>query len=776
MKMKKIFTISLAFLCFSVWGFGFSYGAGVENRKNDWVKENSVETFAQTEKRFKKLVNTGVKMALPYLIDTATEIRINSKCMQGLLMLMKGVMDIKDWAVKMVDAIGKPSAGILEGTATALGDYDECLSITVPRRMRPIPVPPYKPHQIAFHGKYCVVQIHLPDAIRKAAMAYQAGNRSHSELANSKTFLRNLVKIAPRADVAELRLGVCIPSVCDTKDLQTIVNEISAMVRFSATALRCETDEPRPIKLEQVAVLCAIGFLVLLVMAGTSLEILHRFRTGETMNDAMLQNESFFAKFFLAFSVGKNTRKLFSLEPSDTPMISSIRGIKVVSACLYIVVWTYATPNDFHFFKYRSAFQFFKFFEEWWFTIFANASAGVDSLFFIAGLQVTYRLWWKSQNRNININIPKFILKWYIRFTLSQVIVIGLLMCLPLLGYGPIWGDVVAPVIENCKQRWWMNILAINNFFSSDITCLPHTWLICCMMHLFIVAPVIFLILNKSTPIGIFVNVMLILGSGAAIAIVTLMNEFPPAPAFYFLSFINIKTVWEKLFIQAYDHVGSFCIGILLGFFFNKYEKVQLKKKLVVFGWCSAIICNLAVMCGLYGYRHGEPMEITLSAIYAAVHRVVWSVGIAWIVFACAYGYGGFVNSILSWKLFIPFERLANLIYLLHPLILFLHEGQLRERMYMAHLDQAMYATACIVFTVAIACICYVTCVAPFLYFEKYMWYYTSKPKCSIESNEKPVTKIKEGLPSNIDICREKFEYFRNSIRVHGRQEKIFKT
>lgn len=87
----------------------------------------------------------------------------------------------------MVDALGKPSAGILEGTATAMGDYDECLDIQVPKNLRPPPSPPYTAADLDFQGQYCVVQIHLPEGIIKAAMEYQAGNRSNSELANSKT-------------------------------------------------------------------------------------------------------------------------------------------------------------------------------------------------------------------------------------------------------------------------------------------------------------------------------------------------------------------------------------------------------------------------------------------------------------------------------------------------------------------------------------------------------------------------------------------------------------
>ncbi|CAG7823120.1 unnamed protein product [Allacma fusca] len=52
------------------------------------------------------------------------------------------------------------------------------------------------------------------------------------------------------------------------------------------------------------------------------------------------------------------------------------------------------------------------------------------------------------------------------------------------------------------------------------------------------------------------------------------------------------------------------------------------------------------------------------SAIYAGIHRQVFSISIAWIVFACVTGYGGWVNSFLSWKVFMPLGRLTFCMYI----------------------------------------------------------------------------------------------------------------
>lgn len=62
-----------------------------------------------------------------------------------------------------------------------------------------------------------------------------------------------------------------------------------------------------------------------------------------------------------------------------------------------------------------------------------------------------------------------------------------------------------------------------------------------------------------------------------------------------------------------------------------------------------------------------------------------------------------------------------------------------------------MYATAYIVFTVAIAALCYITCVVPFTFFEKRIWKYFSGTQDD-STNEAIKYKRKESKPTIIDI------------------------
>jgi len=52
------------------------------------------------------------------------------------------------------------------------------------------------------------------------------------------------------------------------------------------------------------------------------------------------------------------------------------------------------------------------------------------------------------------------------------------------------------------------------------------------------------------------------------------------------------------------------------------------------------------------------------SIIYSALNRSAWGACLAWVVIACVHGYGGFINTLLSWKAWIPLSRVTYATYL----------------------------------------------------------------------------------------------------------------
>lgn len=69
-----------------------------------------------------------------------------------------------------------------------------------------------------------------------------------------------------------------------------------------------------------------------------------------------------------------------------------------------------------------------------------------------------------------------------------------------------------------------------------------------------------------------------------------------------------------------------------------------------------------------YSLVGGNPF---LNSLFIALIRNLWGAGIAVIIFVCHFGGGGYVNTFLSSKYWMPIGRLGFSIYLVHPVIQF---------------------------------------------------------------------------------------------------------
>lgn len=95
--------------------------------------------------------------------------------------------------------------------------------------------------------------------------------------------------------------------------------------------------------------------------------------------------------------------------------------------------------------------------------------------------------------------------------------------------------------------------------------------------------------------------------------------------------------------------------------------KVRLPCWGVLLGWTVCFATILAVIFGpIHTTAAGYKVTVTEAVFYETFSRISWCVAIAWIVFACQAGYGGPINSILSFKLWAPFCRLTYCMYIVH--------------------------------------------------------------------------------------------------------------
>ncbi|KAH9360611.1 hypothetical protein HPB48_007568 [Haemaphysalis longicornis] len=103
----------------------------------------------------------AIKKTLANLVDNGSpdirrrllESDLSTSCSLGLLKLMKGIRNFEPWAVRLIDATGKYPTGLLQGTQSDLGAFDECLET--------VALDEYGNEKI--RGQYCSVYVFPPN-------------------------------------------------------------------------------------------------------------------------------------------------------------------------------------------------------------------------------------------------------------------------------------------------------------------------------------------------------------------------------------------------------------------------------------------------------------------------------------------------------------------------------------------------------------------------------------------------------------------------------------
>lgn len=96
---------------------------------------------------------------------------------------------------------------------------------------------------------------------------------------------------------------------------------------------------------------------------------------------------------------------------------------------------------------------------------------------------------------------------------------------------------------------------------------------------------------------------------------------------------------------------------------------IKFSKHLNTSLWLVSISVIFAVIIGVFPFHSNDSASSNFAkASVRALSHLGWSVSVAWMVFACHCGSGGFVNRFLSLPMWKPLSRLGLSIYLTHIL------------------------------------------------------------------------------------------------------------
>ncbi|CAG2060914.1 unnamed protein product [Timema podura] len=336
-----------------------------------------------------------------------------------------------------------------------------------------------------------------------------------------------------------------------------------------------------------------------------------------------------------------------------------------------------------------------------------NSGLASDTFLLSSGLLISYRFL-KAVNTTNTFNLPLFYLHRLVRLIPAYAAV--LMVQATLLNYaatGPLSHSASELTRGRCKTTWWTHLLFINNYLHSDKQCLEQCWYLAVDTQLFLLSPLLLYPMWKWSSKYVYVIIATLTTLGIAVTFV--VAYFYKFPVNYLqLDEASLADYLRMLYYPTHTRYTPWTIGLCLGYILHQTHGRQLNMTTssILLGWLVSNICMIGVVLGLTPFQQSDYVYGRLeSSLYYAIFRPGWSIGVAWIIFACDAGYGGITNKLLSWTIFLPLSRLTYCMYLVAVPLLNMRANSIKFERYIQDSDIIPAFMGDLMYTAAIAVI-----------------------------------------------------------------------
>lgn len=637
---------------------------------------------------------------------------------------LEGLALANEWVMNVIDAQGKPPAGILQGNLFFLGSFQQCRSVRATGLARS-----------PWNGEFCVAQLSTYESPRKPLPCINAthgGNETEEATRESSSDGRS----CSRSVV--LKYGLCVPDTCSSVDVENILNLTLGLVSarnssaFCKVHVDCKVDQSMDGDWAAILMLSfCVGTWALMILSSLYDITVYRPIVPAHLPakevKAFHESQPSLVRVLIAFSIPRNVDKV--METTKRPgQIECLMGIRFISLTWVILGHTYywALPT------LDNPMIAFKLPNDILNQIILNASFCVDAFYVIGGCLLVY-LWFKGMDdaKGKPIKSPLFWVMFYvhrfIRLTPVYMIILGIDATLyKYAANGPLWNGRGLDA-DNCKANWWTNLLYINNLVELDNMCMSWTWYLANDFQFYLFSPLLLLSLWYSELMGFILGGAALLLSGIIQAAQSMPNNWPPISIFSAdpNQFDIADAYWKAVYVKPWIRCRPYIVGMLLGYILYK-RRVQGDKARKVplwfawLGWGCALASSLGVLFGLYDYSRFNSITDAGKVIYAVFGRSLWALSLAWVVFACSTGHGGLVNRFLSWKGFMPLAKITYCAYLIHPYFVHGYYSSRRRPLHFGSQYQMIqYFFAHVIVSYAAAFVCCISWEIPVLGLEE---------------------------------------------------------
>jgi len=271
--------------------------------------------------------------------------------------------------------------------------------------------------------------------------------------------------------------------------------------------------------------------------------------------------------------------------------------------------------------------------------------------------------------------------------------------------------------------------------------------------QLFLAAPFMILPYVYNKKLGAAWLGLLTTASVAIAAAITYTKDLPPT-ALLLNGNMNINTFFIDFYVMPWCRASPYIVGIALGLLLHhiKVNKINIRipTALNLATWAAMAGVALTVVYSTHQWNKDPTATWTTAEAvsYGSLHRLAWGVALCWVVFACVTGHGGFVDSLLSFKAFMPLGRLTYPTYLIAVQVQSWYFGSYKGTAHFDHTLMVSTFLSSLVVSLAIAAVLSLMFEAPMMTIEKIIF---------PQRRSKPAAKPAQVAPQSLHEASTKF-------------------
>ncbi|KHN83367.1 Nose resistant to fluoxetine protein 6 [Toxocara canis] len=477
-------------------------------------------------------------------------------------------------------------------------------------------------------------------------------------------------------------LGVCIPSNCIHDRFQLLEEwgllSVNQSVMGYASCMNSRRERPWYFSGAPMMQVTIVVALLLLTFIATLLD-----RNLSAKQRSCPASTSTATQLLLSFSLPRNLHKLIEFPKNPISTVTCMFGVRVISMIWTLIghcfAWIQAYVSNVQDLKNDLSNGFFN-------VTITNFTLSVDTFFVLSATLTSYsyfqkqlkqaegfrpyQTWWEWLAEWLKFYRHRIIRLWpaYL-YALSTVTFL-----FSAVHWHPMW-EPSDPAVQ-CRLHGWQNVLFVNSLFGNQ--CMGWTWYISTEFLFYLISPIFLISLNKSLWLGCALSLTTIIFSSLLMSLLIIQHDYPPSPIPY-----NQPSIFKGVFMQHIDayyikpqyRIGPYIVGIILGYMLADMQKWKRRRitdrvELQWLLWSVCVVFGFVSLYGFYPVMQGWNWR-WYYVIYGGVHRTVWACAVAVLIYMCHTDQGGFLNAILSARVFLPLSTLCYSVYLIHLVMVF---------------------------------------------------------------------------------------------------------